>query len=310
MAKRARAIFCAARSVGPVTRVFILLADGAAGGIGRQHEFDHRIVRGLDGRHAAIPQRLAHGGIAELGLRQARRQVFRRILAQEGLGARRVGGEIFAQLGQPEFQRHLLQFRIDRLRIEQAFCSAAPAGCRYIPAGARHWAWPFPPRRAPGRGRSGTGPSRCRRAPPSCNREDRAPSSSTCALAISLQGSPISAARVAIGRDLGLEIGVRGALGGDQRRIDQRLFLAVIGLEAVLDAEQKIIGDAGMLGAFLGEADQPAAQFGKLDQGLRQVTGRAGVSSCSAVSSRWVEPGLPATKTGSPSLGGAALQFR
>ena len=44
----------------------------------------------------------------------------------------------------------------------------------------------------------------------------------------------------------------------------------MIGLEAVLDAEQQIIGDAVMFGAFLGEADQPSAQLRQIDQRFRQ----------------------------------------
>ena len=125
------------------------------------------------------------------------------LLAQEGFGARRVGGEIFAQLGQPIFQHHLLQFRIDRLRIEQRLAQQCQAAVGIFRQAVAIGLGLFRRCAHQDRARSGKDPSRCRRAPPSCNRENRAHEPRPATLAISLQGSPISAARAAIGRDLG-----------------------------------------------------------------------------------------------------------
>ena len=196
---------------------------------------------------------------------------------------RRVGGKIFAQLRQPEFQRHLLQLGIDGLGIEKGLAQQRqPAVGIFGQTFAIGFGLFLPPR-APGCGQSGKGPSRGPRAPPSCHRKNRARDTSVWTLAMSLQGSPISAAKRGIRRHLGLEIGVGRALGGDQGRIDQRLLLAVIGLEAVLDAEQQIIGDAGMLGAFLGEADQAGRAVPRTGSGSRARPDRAGFASWSAV---------------------------
>ena len=72
---------------------------------------------------------------------------------------------------------------------------------------------------------------------------------------------------------LGAQVGIEFALGGDQRGIDERFLLAVIGLERVLDAEEVFVGDARMFGALLAEEDQAAAQFRQQQQrvGLRHI---------------------------------------
>ncbi len=73
-----------------------------------QRILDHRIVRRLDGLEPAVPQGLAHLGIVEVSAAdQSRRQPFRAFLAQQGVGQRRIDGQVFARLGQALLQDHL-----------------------------------------------------------------------------------------------------------------------------------------------------------------------------------------------------------
>jgi hypothetical protein len=59
-----------------------------------------------------------------------------------------------------------------------------------------------------------------------------------------------------VGGDARLQFAIGLALGGDQGGIDQRLLLARQRLEAVLDTEQRVLGDAAVLGALGREASR------------------------------------------------------
>ncbi|MND95406.1 hypothetical protein D3C80_876610 [compost metagenome] len=248
--------------------VIPLLAHGAGVGVDGQDVLDQRIGRGLDGGQPAFPQGAAHGRVSQLGASdQTRRQGLGAFLAQQGADIGAVDGQPFAGLGQPPFQSDLLQRRIGRTLGEQAgldarqtavgeftkplirrlgaFLSAAHDGPRPLEQGraARHRG------RAHARAAFQQGHRGVEFA---CDRLDLG------------QGGPGIADLTRQGLVLGHAATEDGFLPGQlihEGRVNQGRHATATAFVGVLDANDGVHGDEGLFLAFLGIADQTAAQL-------------------------------------------------
>ena len=238
-------------------------------GVDLQGVTDHGIRGGLDGRQATLPEGLAHGRIAQLragdeGLGQG----LGTVAAQQELGHRVIGGQVLPGLQQPELHLQLLKGGIDGGGVQKLLFHQGQAGVGELGktlcagqgalTGAAH--------EDLGEVEEVGGPARPR-------------------LELA-EAQVLVSIDLLDGGDLGPGVtnaGGQGRIGGNPR--PQVRFLRALGvheggrvegelateidLEAVLEAEQGIGGDPAALGVAAGELDQPAAQFGPLEQADR-----------------------------------------
>ena len=102
-AKRAAAIFSWPAIDHGFDFILVLLAQRARRRVDQLRDADHRVVRRIDGRLAAVPQLLAQGRIGQLrAVDQRCRQFIRRELGEQVVHQLVVGPEVFAHPLEPE----------------------------------------------------------------------------------------------------------------------------------------------------------------------------------------------------------------
>ena len=188
-----------------------------------------------------------------------------RVLTDIKLRLGRVCRQLLAQLGQPELELHLLQVAFHRLRIEHGLLQQRqPRVGVFAQAFAVRLA-------ALGRGTdqpAGVTKELRPRTRSRLQKRQGGVQLGTRDLRLGNLGPGIAelGLQTRIGIHLGLQVRIGLALGLDQRRIEQRQLRTAQRLDRVLDPKQAAAGDAGVLGALLGEAGVAPAQFGQLHQ--------------------------------------------
>ena len=215
----------------------------------RAHEHDHRIGRGVDRRLAAVAQADAKRDIQQAGaVDQLGRAFARRFAAQDLLDERIVGPERLAQLAERERQQDLLQLGIDRRgRLER------PQRGRKVDAGEIVEPLLVGLGHLGGVAHQGAGNAQKLRAQTLPARGEPVAVAPAAVLlddgAVVVPRRAILRPQLRVGGDLVAQLPLRRDARPDDRRVDQRLELALGALERVLQAVQQSVGDARLFGA-------------------------------------------------------------